>query len=50
VRIYDGGVRFPETLLTPDDYAKDIAKIKAAKEGFTIIKMSLGFHSAMPRK
>jgi L-alanine-DL-glutamate epimerase-like enolase superfamily enzyme len=49
VRIYDGGVRFPETLLTPDDYAKDIAKIKAAKEGFTIIKMSLGFHSAMPR-
>jgi len=49
VRIYDGGVRFPGTLLSPDDYAADIAKIKAANEGFTIIKESIGFHSAMPR-
>ena len=49
VRIYDGGVRFPMTGVSPDDYAADIAKIKAANEGFTIIKESIGFHSAMPR-
>src|SRR5579859_4922424 len=49
VRIYDGGVRFPMTGISPDDYAADIAKIKAANEGFTIIKESIGFHSAMPR-
>ena len=48
VRIYDGGVRFPGTLVTPEDYAADIAKIKAAKEGFTIIKESIAFHSALP--
>ncbi len=49
VRIYDGGVRFPMAGVSPDDYAADIAKIKAANEGFTIIKESIGFHSAMPR-
>lgn len=49
VRVYDGGVRFPMSGVSPDDYAADIAKIKAAREGFTIIKESIGFHSAMPR-
>jgi L-alanine-DL-glutamate epimerase-like enolase superfamily enzyme len=49
VRVYNGGVRFPMTGVSPDDYAADIAKSKAAAEGFTIIKQSLGFHSAMPR-
>src|SRR5437868_6193256 len=49
VRIYNGGVRHGGTLLTPEDYAADIAKSKAAKEGFTIIKQSVGFHSAMPQ-
>jgi L-alanine-DL-glutamate epimerase-like enolase superfamily enzyme len=49
VRVYDGGVRFPMTGVSPDDYAADVAKIKAAREGFTIIKESIGFHSAMPR-
>src|SRR5579859_7995473 len=49
VRIYDGGVRFPMTGVSPDDYAADNAKIKDAHEGFTIIKESVGFHAAMPR-
>lgn len=49
VRIYNGGVRFPMSGVSPDDYAADIAKSVAATEGFTIIKQSVGFHSAMPR-
>ncbi len=49
VRIYNGGVRFPMSGVSPDDYAADIAKSVAAAEGFTIIKQSVGFHSAMPR-
>jgi L-alanine-DL-glutamate epimerase-like enolase superfamily enzyme len=49
VRIYNGGVRHGVNLVTPDDFAADIAKSVAAKEGFTIIKQSVGFHSAMPR-
>ncbi len=48
VRVYNGGVRFPMTGSSPEDYANDVAKQKAAKEGFTIIKESIGFHSAMP--
>jgi len=48
VRVYNGGIRFPMTGSSPDDYANDMAKMKAAREGFTIIKQSIGFHSAMP--
>ena len=48
VLVYNGGVRFQKTLVTPQDYAEDAAKAKAAKEGFKIIKQSVGFHSAMP--
>lgn len=48
VRVYNGGVRFPMTGSSPEDYAADTAKQKAAAEGFTIIKQSIGFHSAMP--
>ena len=48
VRVYNGGVRFPMAGVSPEDYATDIAKIKAAQEGFTIIKESVGFHCAMP--
>ncbi|MDW8366844.1 MAG: mandelate racemase/muconate lactonizing enzyme family protein, partial [Abditibacteriales bacterium] len=49
VRVYNGGVRFPMSGHTPDDYADNMAKMKAAPEGFTIIKQSIGFHSPMPR-
>ncbi len=47
VRIYDGAVRFPMTGQDPKDYADQVGKIKAADEGFTIIKMGVGFHSRM---
>ena len=49
VRCYNGGVRFPMTGSTPQDYADDVAKMKTSPEGFRIIKASIGFHSAMPR-
>ena len=45
VRIYNGGVRFPMTGQTPQDYAETMAKMKAAKEGFTLIKQAVGFHN-----
>lgn len=48
VRVYNGGVRFPMTGYNPEDYAEDMRKMKAAAEGFTIIKSPISFHSAMP--
>jgi L-alanine-DL-glutamate epimerase-like enolase superfamily enzyme len=50
VRVYNGGVRFPMNGASPQDYAEDMAKMKAAAEGFTIIKQGIGYHSAMPSK
>jgi L-alanine-DL-glutamate epimerase-like enolase superfamily enzyme len=47
VRVYNGGVRFPMTGTSPDDFAESMAKMKAAPEGFTIIKQGIGFHSQM---
>ena len=49
VRVYNGGVRFQMAGSSPEDYAADMAKMKARPEGFTIIKSSIGFHSATPR-
>ena len=48
VRVYNGAVRFPMTGFSPEDYAENMAKMKAAKEGFAIIKQGVGFHSPMP--
>jgi L-alanine-DL-glutamate epimerase-like enolase superfamily enzyme len=45
VRIYNGAVRFPMTGQTPQDYAENMAKMKEAKEGFTLIKQAVGFHN-----
>ncbi len=45
VRAYNGGVRFPQTGQTPQDYAETTAKMKEAKEGFTLIKQAVGFHN-----
>jgi L-alanine-DL-glutamate epimerase-like enolase superfamily enzyme len=45
VRVYNGGVRFPMTGHTPRDYAENMAKMKGAKEGFTLIKQAVGFHN-----
>jgi len=50
VRVYNGGVRFPMNAQNPEDYAEDMRKMKAATEGFTIIKSSIAFHSAMPHR
>src|SRR6201998_1802783 len=44
VRIYNGAVRFPMNGHTPQDYAEAMAKMKEAKEGFTLIKQAVGFH------
>lgn len=48
VRVYNGGVRFPMADSSPQAYADDVAKMKEAKEGFTIVKEGVSFHSAMP--
>ena len=48
VRVYNGGVRFAMSGYNPEDYAEDMRKMKAAAEGFTIIKSPISFHSAMP--
>jgi L-alanine-DL-glutamate epimerase-like enolase superfamily enzyme len=48
VRVYNGAVRFPMSGFTPQDFAENVAKMKAAKEGFSIIKQGIGFHSQMP--
>ena len=45
VRIYNGGVRFPMPDQTPQAYAENMAKMKEAKEGFTLIKQAVGFHN-----
>jgi L-alanine-DL-glutamate epimerase-like enolase superfamily enzyme len=45
VRAYNGGVRFPMTGQTPQDYAENMAMMKEAKEGFTLIKQAVGFHN-----
>ena len=47
VRVYNGAVRFPMATSSPEDYADNMAKMKAAKEGFTIIKQGIAFHSPM---
>ena len=46
VRVYrTGGARGP----APEDYAEAAARMKAAPEGFSFIKMGVGFHSQMVR-
>jgi len=49
VRVYNGGVRFAQDGHSPEAYARNMAQMKAAKEGFTIIKQAIGFHGAMPK-
>lgn len=50
VRVYNGGVRFPMQGSSPQDYAENVAKMKASPEGFSFVKMGVGFHSGMPRQ
>jgi L-alanine-DL-glutamate epimerase-like enolase superfamily enzyme len=44
VRVYNGSIRFPMEKFDPEDYAADVAKMKARPEGFTIIKSAIAFH------
>src|SRR3990172_8782772 len=50
VRVYNGAVRFPMAGSSPEDYAENVAKMKAAVEGFSIIKQGVAFHSVMPNQ
>lgn len=47
VRVYNGAVRFPMNGQTPDEYADNMAKMKASPEKFCIIKQGIGFHGQM---
>jgi L-alanine-DL-glutamate epimerase-like enolase superfamily enzyme len=47
VRVYNGGVRSPMTGYDPEDYARAAEYMKAAPEGFTIVKEGIGFHGPM---
>ena len=47
VRVYNGAVRFGMDGVSPEHFAENMGKMKAAKEGFTIIKQGIGFHSRM---
>jgi L-alanine-DL-glutamate epimerase-like enolase superfamily enzyme len=48
VRVYNGAVRVPMTSNTPAAYAENTQRMKEAKEGFTIVKQGIAFHSQMP--
>ncbi len=47
VRVYNGGVRFPMSGHSPADYAENMARMKEAREGFSLIKQGIGYHSQM---
>ncbi|MEW6751108.1 MAG: mandelate racemase/muconate lactonizing enzyme family protein [Candidatus Latescibacterota bacterium] len=48
VRVYNGAVRFPMGGQSPQDYAENMARMKASPEKFTLIKQGIAFHSGMP--
>lgn len=48
VRVYNGNRRFKMDGHTPQDYADNMAKMKALPENFSIIKQGIAFHSPMP--
>ena len=49
VRVYNGSIREPMTSFEPEDYAASARQMKAAPQGFTIVKQGIGFHSGMKR-
>ncbi len=48
VRVYSGGGKPPLTRLDPEDYAANATWVKEAKEGYTIAKFAIGYHTGMP--
>ncbi len=49
VRVYNGAVRFPMAGHEPQHYAENMQRMMEAKEGFSIIKQGVAFHSGMVR-
>ncbi|MFI4982569.1 MAG: mandelate racemase/muconate lactonizing enzyme family protein [Nevskiales bacterium] len=49
VRVYNGGVRFPLAGTSPEAFADGMRQMRAAPEGFSIIKQAIGFHGGMAR-
>ena len=47
VRVYNGAVRFPLDGYTPEDYAANMARMKASPENFRLIKQGVAFHGPM---
>ena len=50
VRTYNGSLRVPLGGYTPEHYAADCRRMMELKEGFTLIKQSIAFHSPMRRE
>ncbi|MBN1580083.1 MAG: mandelate racemase/muconate lactonizing enzyme family protein [Anaerolineae bacterium] len=44
VRVYNGNVRFPMKGASPEDYAENMAKMKALPQRFGLIKQGIAFH------
>src|SRR5579859_1653314 len=49
VRVYNGGVRYPLGGSEPEHFAEGMRQMRAAPEGFSIIKQAIGFHGGMAR-
>ncbi|MEP7363772.1 MAG: mandelate racemase/muconate lactonizing enzyme family protein, partial [Acidobacteriota bacterium] len=50
VRVYNGGFRPPFKGQMTRDYAENVQLMKEAKEGYTLIKMAVGFHNGAMMK
>jgi L-alanine-DL-glutamate epimerase-like enolase superfamily enzyme len=48
VRVYNGGIRFPMDGYEPEHFAQNLQKMKESKEGFSLIKQAIAFHSPTP--
>jgi L-alanine-DL-glutamate epimerase-like enolase superfamily enzyme len=48
VRVYSGGGKPVMTRFDPSEFAEQAAWVKQAKEGYTIGKFAISFHSSMP--
>jgi len=47
VRVYNGAIRTSMTKFEPEDFAANVRAMKAAPQGFTIVKQGISFHSDM---
>ena len=50
VRVYNGGVRFPLKGYEPEHFAENLLRMKESKEGFSLIKQAIAFHTPTPSK